>query len=153
MEGKQLSRVIVIVNHSRGTDKLSLSSRLEEEIERARRYQHFLSLLILAVESALPEREPLKEIIPSLKENIRKVDIISLENNKLALLLPETSKEGAFSLGWRLKREIEFHNSSGGTKAKVRLGIACYPTEAGSGEELQEKAFLALEEGKSLLRR
>ncbi len=151
----EAAQVIVIVNRSGQPDEFSPPSRLDEEVERAHRYQHFLSLIILTVESSVSEGEYLKEIIPFLEENTRKVDIFSFRNDKLTLLLPETSREGALSLAWRLRREIESYNFPGETKtkSKVRLGIACYPTEAGSGEELLEKAFLALEEDKSFLRR
>lgn len=150
------SQVIVIVNRSGPPDKFSLSSRLDEEIERAHRYQHFLSLIIVVVRSSVSEGKSLEEIIRFLKENTRKVDIISFyKKDKFALLLPETSKEGALSLGWRLKKEIAFYNLPGETKTKnkVCLGIACYPTEANSGEELLEKASLALKEDRSSLRK
>ena len=112
--------------------------------------------MVLAIELSASEEKPLEGIIRFLKENIRKVDIVSFyEKDKLVLLLPETSKEGALSLGWRLKREIEAYNLPGETKTnhKVRLGITCYPTEAGSGEDLIEKAFLDLKEDKRSLRR
>ena len=75
------------------------------------------------------------------------MDLISFyEQDNLILLLPETSKEGALSLSGRLKKEIASFNFKGGIKARVRLGMACYPTEASSGEELVEKAFQALKE-------
>ena len=152
---KKSSQVIVIINRSAEPCGSSLSSLLDEEIERAHRYQHFLSLIVLDREPSPLNKKPFQEIIRFLKENTRKVDIISFyKEDKLALLLPETSKEGALSLAWRLKREIGFHDFSGGVKAKIPLGIACYPTEASSGEELLEKAFLALkEEDKSSLRK
>lgn len=147
-------QVIVIINRSRQPDKLSLSSRLNEEVERACRYQHFLSLIVLDIDLPSLDEATSKEITRFLKENCRQVDLLyPYEKKKFALLLPETSKEGALSLTWRLKRDIGFHGFTGGTKVKVRLGIASYPTEASSGEELLEKAFLALKEDKSSLRR
>lgn len=155
IEPSERRKIILVIEPSSEPDKASLFSRLNEEVERAYRYQHFLSLIILNIDLPSLEEVRAKEIAHFLKENCRQVDILySYGKKKFALLLPETSGEGALSLAWRIKREIEFHSFTGGTKVKVRPGIASYPTEASSGEELLEKAFQALEEkDKSSLRR
>jgi len=143
---EECRKITIIIERSNKSEKTSLSSRLIEEVERANRYQHFLSLIILEIDLPSLTDEPLKKIIHLLTENSRQVDLIfHHEGGKFAVILPETMREGALSLARRLKREVgsyihrETKNNNG-----VRIGIASYPTDAGSEKEMLEKTILSL---------
>jgi len=137
-------------------------NRLLEEINRAERYGHFLSLLVIelmAQESFWEGKDPLeraefgKKFQKMVRMNTRKTDIMSTyENNYFFLLLPETIEEGALCLVNRLKNQVGC-NFTGKERGNFSLyfGITSYPTDAGTKEELLENAAFLTEVSKEKL--
>ena len=138
-----------------------LNIRLDEEMKRAKRYNQFLSLVLLNVDSFPEDNETeddednipherknalMKKLGEFIKANLRDTDILSLYNQDvLALILPETSVEGAVCLSERLKDQIlfafsnnEIKNSNKGNS--VSIGITSYPTDARVIDELIKNA-------------
>ena len=138
-----------------------LNIRLDEEMKRAKRYNQFLSLVLLNVDTFaednvmendvtdIPDERKnvlIKKLGEFIKANLRDTDILSLYNqNVLALILPETSVEGAVCLSERLKDQILFAFSSGEINNvekgnSVSIGITSYPTDARVIDELIKNA-------------
>jgi len=98
--------------------------RAKQELKRAERYCEFLSLVIIDITSLSKFTEKTNKITKKtqglqrnledmVREGVRETDIVSqFENNRLALLLPETPKEGADCAYKRLKEEIKAFASS-----------------------------------------
>jgi diguanylate cyclase (GGDEF)-like protein len=162
-----------------------LSIRLDEEMKRAKRYNQFLSLVLVSVNSVVEEQNmPLSEepnilfmrrLGEFIKANLRDTDILSLyDNDVLALILPETSIEGAVCLSERLKDQVLFAFSGNEEvkrqdaastievkrqdakstiidaampkkSASVSIGITSYPTDARVIDELINNASHMLE--------
>ncbi len=137
-----------------------LNIRLDEEMKRAKRYNQFLSLVLLSVDFLLEDKSSISDerellIIKKLGEFVKAIlrdtDILSLYNGKvLALILPETSIEGAVCLSERLKDQVLFAFSDGKIEDSkkgnsVSIGITAYPTDARVIDELIENATHMLE--------
>ena len=93
--------------------------RTKQELKRAERYCEFLSLMMIDITSLTKFAQKSSKFKRNLtglqqnlentiRKNVRETDIVSrFENNRLALLLSETSKEGANCVCKRLKEEIK----------------------------------------------
>ncbi len=132
--------------------------RLDEEINRAQRYQYFLSIanikfLIGDTNTKLDSTDfesrynGLEELLPQisflLRKHIRKVDIITRsEQLGFNLILPETSSDGAAVLCSRMKQNLEelLWEISKNRNYKVAVGVATYPLDARTDEDLLRKA-------------
>lgn len=117
---------------------------LTTEIHRGRRYDTKLSLILFGIsqESQIPPEDldrihqQMSEIIQdTIRENID----ISFINNRIGLILPETGLPGAEVLTERLiqkfKRRVD---------ARISAGIACFPKDAVTEEEMMDRAEQAL---------
>ncbi|MCL6583943.1 MAG: diguanylate cyclase [bacterium] len=154
---------IFIDENTRLYNSRYLNIRLDEEMKRAKRYNQFLSLVLVSVTS--PSEEQLgqtseergsmfmKKLGEFIKANLRDTDILSLYNEDvLALILPETNIEGAVCLSERLKDQVLFALSGidlESTTAKknisISIGITSYPTDARVIDELIKNASHMLE--------
>ncbi|MCL6582488.1 MAG: response regulator [bacterium] len=126
------------------------SERLDMEVKRAKRHEHWLSLLLCdmarssqGVEgneetSASPPSSEILELLKVLSGNVRNVDIISRYNTGFAIILPETTTEGSFILCNRLKRTLADTFEGSGSRSdcgsnrrlNVRFGVATYPVDS-----------------------
>jgi len=160
---KDLMENIFIDENTRLYNSRYLNIRLDEEMKRAKRYNQFLSLVLVSVTS--PSEEQLgqsseergsmfmKKLGEFIKANLRDTDILSLYNDDvLALILPETNIEGAVCLSERLKDQVLFAFSGidlESTNAKknisISIGITSYPTDARVIDELIKNASHMLE--------
>jgi diguanylate cyclase (GGDEF)-like protein len=85
--------------------------RLKEEMMRARRYKHALSVILFDVElrAAVPEtaEKTLSIIMKLINKAVRTVDILARHSDDLFLLmLPNTNKREALELAERLRNNI-----------------------------------------------
>jgi len=123
------------------------NERLDTEIKRAKRHEHWLSLLLCdlgqGVSGMGEERnsdspaDVVLELLKVLSGNIRDVDIIARYNSGFAIILPETTLEGSSTLCGRLKRGLidgfESNNESRSDpdlRLNVRFGVAAYPLDS-----------------------
>ncbi|WP_243543925.1 GAF domain-containing protein [Pseudodesulfovibrio tunisiensis] len=126
-----------------------LNRRLDEEFNRARRYDLDLSLIILDL-PGLEELEAddlqsvLAEMSVVLKSSIRNIDLLFLNNRpgSFVLLLPTTSMEGARVVVRNLNRAFQALPASGrmGALRSLRAGLSAYRTGMEKPGELYEDA-------------
>ncbi len=152
-------------------NRRALTLRLVAEIERVRRYNAPLSVLMLDVDhfklvndthGHLAGDQVLEEIALVLQRAARSVDTVArYGGEEFAIVLPETGAQGAFAFSERLRLKIEGHAFSIGKAQSLHLtasiGIATFPgSHAESAEDLLDCADKALyrakQDGRNLVR-
>jgi len=134
-----------------------LLQRTEEELRRARRYQHPLSLLMLDIDHFKELNDTyghqagdlvLVELARIFKRTIRGTDMAGrYGGEEFCIVLPETDPEGALAIAERLRKEIEeyeFVYEQKPLKVTISIGIATFPTHSMEMKELIKKADAAL---------
>lgn len=138
--------------------------RLKEEKMRAERYHRLLSLVLFDIDhfkkyndtNGHPAgNEVLKKIASILKSEAREVDIVArYGGEEMVMVLPETGRKRASELADRIRERIastDFAHmeSQPLKKITVSAGVATYPVDAATEEELIKKADTSLYEAKS----
>jgi diguanylate cyclase (GGDEF)-like protein len=135
--------------------------RLEEEIERARKFNLRFSFLMVDVDffkrcndnyGHLVGDAVLKEIAGVIKDNARQVDIVGrYGGEEFAVILSEISKENAFSASLRFLKSVEDKRIKAYDEElnlTVSIGISSFPEDGKQMQELIDKADLALYQAK-----
>ncbi|MDD3013722.1 MAG: diguanylate cyclase [Candidatus Gastranaerophilales bacterium] len=131
---------------------------LDNELKRALRYRHSLSLLMLDIDNFKEINdtyghqvgdELLRAIAETIANDCRKIDLPSrYGGEEFALILPETKKENARTIAERLRYKIEHLvlDIKNGPKFSptVSIGISGLPDDADNKEDLIQKADIAL---------
>lgn len=138
-----------------------LMERLEEEVDRAKRLGLTFSIGMVDVDhfkncndryGHLVGDAVLKKISGRLKKSVREVDMIArYGGEEFCLVLPETTKELAISVGERIRRSVEEESIKAfdeELKMTVSIGISTYPEDGVKIESLLEKADTALYKAK-----
>ena len=140
---------------------------VRRELERARRYQHNVSLLMIDVDDFKKYNDmhghlagdvALRKIAELLRGCARATDVIArYGGEEFGVILPESTPGGALMLAERIKTEIArtdfMPEVPGGVRLTVSVGI--YTAESGSVSEDQavgfadEAAYLAKNSGKN----
>jgi len=132
--------------------------KLHDEILRAKRYKHPLSLIMTDIDhfkkfnDTYGHQQGDAVLVTTAKiyrKTVRETDIpCRYGGEEFAIILPETDSEGAALTAERLRKEVESYEYPGlkGEKLKVMisLGVATYPVHAEDVEGLIEKADIAL---------
>jgi len=137
-------------------NRRAFDETLYGEITRASRYSQPISLIILDLDSFKEYNDKwghpagdirLREIADLLRSNVRDPDLAArYGGEEFALILPNTSKGGAIRLAERLRQSAEegAPQKSDGTYPipgyTISLGVATYPDDATSMEELLHMA-------------
>jgi diguanylate cyclase (GGDEF)-like protein len=113
------------------------SEHLNREYSKAKRYNHFMSLMILDIDHFKKVNDTyghiagdivLKEITRICKENLRGSDIFSrIGGEEFATILPSTSSEKTYDLAERIRRKIEetpIRTEVGYISITVSIGVA-----------------------------
>lgn len=126
------------------------SRQLSDELARGRRYHHPVSLSILGVDSwaTLVEQQGpqgaqqrMVELARAALRQVRPMDRIAYyRDGELAVILPYTPLDGALIVMDKLQRS--FTDTVG---LSVRAGLAEFPTDAATLDELTSEADAALE--------
>ncbi len=150
------------------------NQRLTEELDRAKRYNHPLSLLFADIDffkdvntdighhSANEVLQHIAKILSNStqksfgpKLGLRKTDIVArFGGEEFIVLAPETPKNDAISLANRIRTTVESYNfphlvEYPGTKITISIGVAAYPDDdIENPGELLKKADLAMYEAK-----
>ena len=136
--------------------------RLWEEIEFARRHADHVALLVIdgdsmkAVNDAFGHAEGnglLQQMTRAMRATLRLSDVLGrFGGDEFVLVLPRTSPEEARAAAERLRAAVaaqEFHTSTGAPiRATVSVGIASYPSDGETADELFRAADRALYEAK-----
>lgn len=114
-------------------------SRLEEEFERAIRYEAPLSLIMMDIDDfkrindSYGHRagdEVLKEVSTMIKRGVRKTDILArYGGEEFVIILTHTPLKGAIDEAERLRELIQSHSYAGLIKESITLsfGVAAFP--------------------------
>jgi diguanylate cyclase (GGDEF)-like protein len=140
---------------------------LRRELERARRYRHPLSLLMIDVDDFKGFNDrfghpagdfALRNIAGLLRKCARTTDIIArYGGEEFAVILPESTPGGALMVAERVKLEVADHNFIQNAKKSVHLtvSIGIYTSENGDVTEDQivsladEASYIAKKTGKN----
>ncbi|RMG67698.1 MAG: sensor domain-containing diguanylate cyclase [Nitrospirae bacterium] len=135
----------------------TFQEKLKEELERARRFKHKVALVMFDIDhfkgfndtyGHLKGDEILQRVACIMTDNIRTIDFAArYGGEEFALILPEVSYDGAMVVAERIRKKVEEHELSiNGEAVSVTIsgGIAIYPDDATTQEELLERADKAL---------
>jgi diguanylate cyclase (GGDEF)-like protein len=143
-------------------------NELEKEIERAKRFSRNLSLMILDIDKFKYYNDTyghifgdkvIQSVALSLTETIRKTDFTArYGGDEFVIVMPETEKSMANILAERLQKKFsqnffEDHKLQAKIKISVTIGIASFPNDAQTVDELTHNADLALYKVKEEKRR
>ncbi|GAB4262072.1 MAG: hypothetical protein Kow0092_12150 [Deferrisomatales bacterium] len=131
---------------------------LDYEIDRARRYGTSLSLVFLDLDffkdindtyGHLVGSRLLTEMGQVIRKHIRKSDMAArYGGDEFVVVLPNTDKEGAFTMASNLRQRIKDHYFLSEEGYRIRLtasfGVACYPADAQSKLALIRQADHAM---------
>lgn len=137
------------------------NQKFQEEFYRAERFSQNLSILWIDIDYFKEINDSyghqvgdlvLKEISNTIKRNLRKIDFpVRYGGDEIVILLPQSSEVEAMGLAKRLLesiRALKINLSSFGINKDIELsisaGIASYPQDAKTMEELMAKADEAL---------
>jgi GGDEF domain-containing protein len=127
-------------DHNRKTDSYFID-RVGIELKRAERYRIFVSVLILdvgAVAQTTSSKAPsvMDDLVGIIRKHIRAIDNISvLDPYRVAVLLPETARQGAEIASRRITELIRNNLSDDNGRRfdqVIPLEMASYPDAAGA---------------------
>lgn len=127
--------------HPVTSENLEFLDRIETELKRAERYRIFLSMVIVDLSVYLNggtngSQELLNQVHSVLKNSIRIIDDVAVVGgNRLGLLFPETSRQGAELAAKRLAEVIKNSLPSimdDSAAAVIPLEMASFPDAAGT---------------------
>jgi two-component system cell cycle response regulator len=144
-------------------NRRALTMQLTSELDRARRYQSVLSLLMLDLDhfktvndtyGHLIGDDVLREVAGLLQTAIRSVDVVArYGGEEFVIVLPETPLAGAVTFAERIRAQIEHHpfcETQGPLSITASVGVAVYPADGvESVEDLFARADDALYRAKA----
>ncbi len=140
----------------------AFSSRFSDEMRRAGRYRHLVSLVMLDIDFFKKFNDSfghpagnraLEHLAAILSSQVRDTDVVGrYGGEEFALLLPETTKREALELAERVRRAVESSpvdlEEAGPQRLTVSLGLATFPRDARGEEALLAGADAALYQSK-----
>jgi len=117
-------------------DHKYLMLRLEEEVDRSKRYARPVSLLMIDIDHFKGYNDTfghpagdgiLVGLADIFKRCARKVDTVArYGGEEFAIILPETNKEGANILAERLRRQVETASFEGNINITISIGLSFF---------------------------
>jgi two-component system cell cycle response regulator len=149
---------------TRVLNRRALLDRLTAEVDRARRFDSSLTLLLLDVDhfkqindtaGHLAGDSVLRQLGALLEDAVRKVDVVArYGGEEFVVILPETASDGGIIFAERLRERIEMQAYDVGTDRPVHLtvsiGVATFPSpRVATTEDFFARADEALYRAKS----
>jgi two-component system cell cycle response regulator len=142
-------------------NRRALTIRLVAELERVRRYNSPLTMLMIDLDhfklvndtfGHLVGDEVLRGIGMILQRAVRSVDMVArYGGEEFVIVLPETGETGAVAFAERIRQRVEQHNfeaarsSTVTVRVTVSIGVSCFPSaNVDSAEDLFARADAAL---------
>lgn len=137
--------------------------RLDEELGRAARFGHTLSVIMLDIDDfkqfndnyGHPKGDKVLQAVSAIiRQNLREIDVAArYGGEEFILVLPETDIDGALAVAERIRKsmsqfEFFFGQNSRPVTQTVSLGVATYPAHATTPTRLVESADKAMYEAK-----
>ena len=144
-------------------NRRALTVRLSAEMERARRYDSVITLLMIDLDhfknindtkGHLVGDDVLREVALLLQESIRSVDVVArYGGEEFVVVLPETPQIGAVKFAERMRERIEqtaFVSAESGVGLTASIGVASFPApDIASVDDLFARADEALYRAKA----
>jgi diguanylate cyclase (GGDEF)-like protein len=145
------------------TDRM-FRTELQHELRRARRYEQGVSVVVFDLDDFAETNRRFGELVGDrllreaailVSNKVRDIDVAGRPGeDELALLLPETDPNGALLVAERIRVAVaDFFagRESDGQPVglTVSAGVACYPIDASTAEDLLSRAAQALYEAKA----
>ncbi|MBN2404117.1 MAG: GGDEF domain-containing protein [Coriobacteriia bacterium] len=136
-----------------------MQQRLEEELGRAERFGHRLSLIMLDIDDFKSFNDTyghprgdrvLRTVSEIIRQNLREIDVAArYGGEEFVVVLPETDIPGAIAVAERIRNSMAQHGfatgEEDGTVAQtVSLGVATFPTHAANAARLIDTADRAM---------
>jgi diguanylate cyclase (GGDEF)-like protein len=140
-------------------NRRAMEEKLQEELRRARRYRHPLSVIMADIDHfklfndthGHPEGDlVLRKVAEALVAKARNIDFIArYGGDEFLIILPETSKTHALGVAERIRGAVaqtSFTNAETlpGRRLTLSLGVATFPDDLGEGGDLVQRADEAL---------
>ena len=129
-------------------------SKLNEELTRARRYKHNICVAMIDIDHFKRVNDTyghetgdavLQHVASLLKKDVRNVDYVGRHGgDEFLLILTETSKEGSLSAVERMRHDMEVNPHESGPAVTISIGLATFPDDGRTVEELIRAADCAL---------
>ncbi|RMD97456.1 MAG: diguanylate cyclase [Deltaproteobacteria bacterium] len=119
---------------------------LDLEVDRARRYQNYVSLLSLKIEpeegNGRLEEKDFEALVHLLREELREVDVIGRnEDGSISVILLHADLQSTEQVVARIyERLSEYTLDVEGEKKTIAVGGACCPTQASDINALKDHA-------------
>jgi two-component system cell cycle response regulator len=144
-------------------NRRALTNRLGIELERARRYETVMTMLMIDIDhfkvvndthGHLVGDDVLREVAAFLQATVRSVDLVArYGGEEFVVVLPETATAGAMIFAERIRQQIAhypFVPSEGPLSITASVGVALYPADGiDTVEELFARADDALYRAKA----
>jgi hypothetical protein len=131
-------------------DEIAFERRVQDEVERAKRFNLGLSLVVIDPSDVPPDSvSPVETLVNAVRPELRASDLLGrVRGGAIAILLVHAGPEGARSVAARLGRRLAAlvnHTH----RAAARLGQAVFSSECQSGDALIRQALQRIEELKA----
>jgi diguanylate cyclase (GGDEF)-like protein len=123
-------------------NRRALTNRLGIELERARRYEAVMTMLMIDIDhfkhvndthGHLVGDDVLREVAAYLKATVRSVDLVArYGGEEFVVVLPETAAAGAMIFAERIRQHIAtnpFVPADGPLSITASIGVAVYPAD------------------------
>ncbi len=119
---------------------------LDMEINRAIRYQNYISLLLVETDPAIAEDKGLRENIQVLASillgEVRKTDIVGkLDKNRLSVILLNADRSASYFVKERLASTLANYGFPSFLSAGIKFALACFPSDSTDARNLLKKAL------------
>lgn len=135
--------------------------RIAEELQRSNRYKFEFAFLMIDIDDFKRTNDTcghlvgdviLKDLGHLIKESVREIDLVSrYGGEEFAVVLPETSPQGAMLVADRIRKRIEEHLFKAydeALKITISTGVSAYPQDSDEVNALIEKADIAMYDAK-----
>ncbi|MCU7801511.1 MAG: GGDEF domain-containing protein, partial [gamma proteobacterium symbiont of Lucinoma myriamae] len=143
-------------------NRMELEKECQEEITRARRYQHSFSIFLVDIDyfkqindkyGHLSGDQVLQQFAAFLQKTVRVTDYVArYGGEEFVVILPETTLKKAEELAERLRiqtTELTTSLKQTDIKITVSIGISSYPEHGESYEQILEAADTAMYQSKT----
>ncbi len=163
-QSKELRRISITDPLTGLLNRRYFEERLREELDRATRHRHPLSLIMIDIDhfkryndaNGHPAGDKALVLLGRiLRASVRAIDVVSrFGGEEFSIILPETVKREALLIGERIRSEVETLYFPGeerlpGGRLTVSAGVASFPDDARDLKTLVQRADRALYQAKA----
>jgi len=139
LKNRELERLSATDHLTQAYNRLKIDELMREEVERAKRYQRVLSIIMIDIDHFKEVNDQyghqtgdlvLKEIVSIINENSRNIDFLGRwGGEEFIIVCPETDITGVRIMAEKLRQKIEEFNFSIVKRKTASFGVACLTPE------------------------